>query len=753
MRGVVGALALTFVAGACAGGNSQKEAESPQAVASAGGGAPTVTAASASAPSSSARAAAIAPPARPAGADPTATTVREGGRDVEIACNGTDDDGDGVVDLLLPTPANACRTTLPGACASGFAACDGHTRVCIAPPPTAEVYDGIDNDCNGTIDDVPTTHVSPRALIMLPRYSWGDAAPDIATMSASLAQAGIPFDRQLAGTDWTTSIANLDKYSLIVVPGYLIGAVIYPKVKDALEHFAKNGGVVVVMKPVGTPDQPQAWKLTGLLRSLKRSDVTEIHFDASTPASMIGIDSPEERKLRITEDAKKDAVEVYTFEPDPAAQSDVVAHAFSKGLSVGPAITRRPLGRGAIYAVGHDLSTYAGGRCYINCFEPMGDILRLFLEGAFRESAGGHVVMKHTVPGEASSVLLLTHDIDAPDAYNEGVWGPPGALQMATMERGRGVTATFNLTTAYFDGYYNAKTVQELCAMGMCSLGGHSVRHPLGFSELPQGTCNETRASYGAQMTLCGEVKVSLSTIKDAIGKSPRVWRSPYLLLNSHLFDTLAKFGIAYDSGFGIGDLPYNLPVDLRSVGFHQDWFHHNGILEFPVACEDGYVAPGGKPGDRIDLQATSAGRFNTLWDYVLLRNAQNRSLTTVLVHPSLGHNVPSDNLHVKVETVERLLDHAKSADVIPKGMEEYGDFWHARLDAQLEATYDAATGYTGTLVIGETTAPALTIEFGDTVTHFSCPACGDTHVRGKRVTIVKALPSGTKLDFVASVK
>jgi hypothetical protein len=664
-----------------------------------------------------------------------------------------DDDGDGVVDVLLPVAANACRTTQPGACSTGFAACDGRTKLCLAPPPTPEVYDGIDNDCNGTVDDVPTAHVNARALVMLPRYGWGDAAPDIATMTAAFAQAGIPFDRQLAGTDWTSEITNLDKYSLVVIPGYLIGAVIYPKVKDALENFARNGGIVVVMKPVGSEEQPQAWKLTGLLRSLKRSDVSEIHFDATTPAAVAELDSLEERKLRVSEDPTKESVEVYTLEPDPETQSEVVAHAFVHGASVGPAITRRPLGRGAVYAVGHDLSTYGDGKCYINCFEPMGDVLRLFLEGAFKESTGGHTVVKHTVPGEASSTLLVTHDIDAPDAYNDGDWGVAGAIQMATMERGHGVRATYNMTTDYFKGYYNAKTVQDLCGLGMCPLGGHSVRHPLSFGTLPEGTCNETRASYGAQMTLCGEVKVSLATVKDATGKSPRVWRSPFLMINPHLFDMLAKFGIAYDSGFGIGDMPYNLPIDMKSVGFHQNWFKHNPILEFPVSCEDGYVPPGGKATERVDLQESNAARFATMWDYIMLRNAANRSVTTVLVHPSQGLKAPADNLHVKVQAVERLITDAQKADVAVKPMEEYGDFWRARLDASLEATFDAATGYTGTLVVGENTAPLMTLEFGDNVTHFSCPACGDTRVRGKRVVIVNALPRGTKAEFVASVK
>src|SRR4029077_11432822 len=223
--------------------------------------------------------------------------------------------------------------------------------------------------------------------------------------------------------------------------------------------------------------------------------------------------------LRINDHAAPDGVEVYWLDPDTTAGTQVVAHGYADAES-GPAATRRPLGKGAIYAHGHDLSSYGVQRCYVNCFEPEGGILRLVLEGMCRESASGHVVLKHTAPGEASSVLLATHDLAAPDADNDGPWGPPGALQAAALEMARGVRATFTVTTDYVNGYFNEKTIRKLCELGLCPLGAHSVTHVEAFDKLPPGTCAETRATYtGALKTLCGEIRVSRDLVGQIIGR------------------------------------------------------------------------------------------------------------------------------------------------------------------------------------------------------------------------------------------
>jgi peptidoglycan/xylan/chitin deacetylase (PgdA/CDA1 family) len=617
-----------------------------------------------------------------------------------------------------------------------------------------EVVDGVDNDCNGEVDDVPVVSVHPRVLVLAPRYAWTDAAPDIATVAAVLAQGGIPYDLQPPGTDWASQLQALDRYAVAVIPGYLLGAAMGAGSRATLEQFAGRGGIVVVFKPVGTPQERQAWILTGLRASTRRRDVLDIRFDGARPPPVTDFDSPEERTLRINDHAAPDAIESYLLDPDPAAGTEVVARGLG-GATMGAVITRRPVGKGAIYAIGHDLATFGAARCYVNCFEPSGDAMRLFLEGALREGARGHVVLKHTTPGDQSSLLMVTHDVDAPDAFHEGPWGAPGALQIARVEQARGVHATFNITTDYVAGYYDERIVHELCDLGQCPLGAHSVTHPEEFAKLPAGTCAETRATYGASAnkTLCGEIRVSRDIIALATGRAPRVWRSPYLALPSQLFELLAKNDFAFDSGFGVGDLPYNLPLDLANVGFHQNRFRRSRLIEFPVACEDGLDEIRNGVHRRVELDSGNRKKFGDMWRYVMLRNAQNRALTTLLVHPSRGREMPPENLKTKVEALASFLDRATAAGVPTRALEDVGDFWRARLESSLDATYDAALGYKGTLVMGATGARGLTLEFGDVILDFSCPACGEFRVHGKRVVLSATLASGTKVDFAARVK
>jgi MYXO-CTERM domain-containing protein len=69
-------------------------------------------------------------------------------------CDGFDNDCDGVVDNGNPGGGQACQTGFDGVCARGIRTCDlGEYECRPAQDPVAEVCDGQDNNCNGTVDE------------------------------------------------------------------------------------------------------------------------------------------------------------------------------------------------------------------------------------------------------------------------------------------------------------------------------------------------------------------------------------------------------------------------------------------------------------------------------------------------------------------------------------------------------------------------------------------------------------------------
>jgi len=71
-------------------------------------------------------------------------------------CDGLDNDCDGLIDEGNPGGGTSCNSGLDGICAQGINQCVDAEIVCVSnATPQPEVCDGIDNNCNGNIDEGP----------------------------------------------------------------------------------------------------------------------------------------------------------------------------------------------------------------------------------------------------------------------------------------------------------------------------------------------------------------------------------------------------------------------------------------------------------------------------------------------------------------------------------------------------------------------------------------------------------------------
>ncbi len=478
----------------------------------------------------------------------------------------------------------------------------------------------------------------------------------------ALKTIGIPF---VLTRDYQQAL----KHRVVLVYPLISGKVLDATALRALAQFPPQGGTLIGVNVHGGLQET-----FGFTEAVEANTRREIRFNSA--AAEFGFTEAKERVISLGRGAANAAGESTaaigtlgyrnTSEPPIADFDDGTA-----------AITQRRIGSGHAYALGFDpgflaLKSYGNrddeiGRHYVNQYEPTLDVLLRLLRQIYRQAARSSVTIE-TVPFNRALTVLLTHDVDFAGSVQN-------AVAYAEFEQSQNIKATYFIQTKYIRDYNDdifltqetTPALRRLAEMGM-EIGSHTVCHSLMFAKLPTGTGDERYPDYTPfvqdrttvyNASLLGELRVSKFLLERLTGAQVKSFR-PGELANPFLLpDALEATGYHYGSSVTANDSFTHLPFQLN---YGRGYEAESPIFEFPVTIED-------------EEQPELGSRLN---EGIALARQISRSggVVNVLIHPNiLGHKMDFERGFVSA-----FKDSAWFGTV-----GEFGDWWAARNDVQLE--------------------------------------------------------------------
>ena len=368
------------------------------------------------------------------------------------------------------------------------------------------------------------------------------------------------------------------------------------------------------------------------------------------------------------------------------------------------AVSRNDFGQGKAYAFGVEWKDvilrnlldkdYNAQRTYSNGFEPTTDVFMLVLRAIFTENQEVSVY-KHTSPGESTSALLITHDVDSRTVIDTMNY-------FSNWEFIQGISAHYFVTTHYFKDsqmslYYEDskfEKIKELLARNH-TIGSHSVSHSPDFektSVFPMGSPGNTQYSYqpyydGSQTvggTVYGELEVSRDLLNNDIGANVRSFRAGELAFNPRIVEVMEELGYAFNSSMSANNVLTNFPYMQRTNKAFSGTLAN--ILEIPLTLSD--VSSENK------LESNNIDEVVSIWTDVINRNNRNNAPSSLILSTNRGWKlVALQNLMLSIPS-----------SVITYNFEDFGDYW---LDRQaLDFDYSLSEGIL-TIVIKSEVTPA----------------------------------------------
>lgn len=476
--------------------------------------------------------------------------------------------------------------------------------------------------------------------------------------------------------DTTSNFDTAFTYPVVITGSRIQDNVLTPAQRTQIINFVTAGGTFITSNARDTA----LFSLFGISTSTNSSILCQMIFDTTyLPQLYHDINDSLEVEISLgdTSIPSSFATRHYTL-----AGGTSMAH-YENGNS---ALVHNIVGSGHVYTFGPDLRDITlrnqidfdvnAQRVYSNGFEPTTDVVSFL----FRNIIRNHIpnsVYKYTVPGQASSVFMVTHDIDSDS-------GMDTMSLFSNYEAANGIKAMYNITTRYFnDGWMTSFYVgswsetHALLGDGHV-LASHSVGHFPDFDDettFPLGTLGNAPPQYQPFYTLgvttggtvMGELEVSKELIDDDHSVNVRSFRAGHLCYNDSLAYGLMAMNYEFNSTHSANNVLTSFPfyaMNLRSFNSIE-----STILEIPMTISDVFnVNP---------ISSANYIQKVNLWKNICRKYDANHSPVLILIHPN---------------RVYKLLAQQMLVDSLPAGMEivnmeDFGDFWRKR-DSLLYHTY-----------------------------------------------------------------
>lgn len=481
----------------------------------------------------------------------------------------------------------------------------------------------------------------------------------------------------------TTSLSEASNYAMILCSSEINTTSFTDDEKALLIDYVSNGGILITPRMLDS----DLFSLFGISNFSDSRTNHKIDWSEDLSSEFYDwINEASEKQVSLGDEELDEVIKTYSYEITDATalgtyNNGTVAafknnkedgFVYSFGVSWKDVILRSQINR-----------DYEAQRTSGNGFEPTQDVFILFIRAIANEHIP-YLAWKHTSPGNSTSTLMITHDIDSSSGMD--------MLSLFTnSEKEIDIITDYNITVRYFSdalnsAFYNDRTTEitDIINKGHV-IGSHSVGHFPDFADnntFPMGATGNTKINYfphndGNETiggTVFGECEVSKNVLENDFSLEIRSFRSGHLAYNKYLVNVLDALGYQYNSSNNASDVLTHFPYQNKmSRSFNGET---SNVYELPVTISDIFRD--------TPISEENYNDKVTAWLDVLRKTNDNESPAVLLIHP---------NRNYKLTAQELLLSELPEGMYIEE-MNAFGDYWRARETFDLTTTISDNVAY-----------------------------------------------------------